>query len=163
DEVVRLHEQHGFKAELRQANSGQELVLKRCPFQDVATTYQTVVCSVHLGLIRGALGKLATGVNADRLEPLAEPRACLRHLHPPPPGEAASSRSASTPSREEERLDRRPALILTASRSRSGIARRDGRRPGVVARCRLRILLAPDARAAGRTLGRCCCVQPTRD
>ena len=80
DEIVRLHEQHGFKAELRQAKRGQELVLKRCPFQDVATTYQTVVCSVHLGLIRGALAELATGVEADRLEPFAEPGACVGHL-----------------------------------------------------------------------------------
>ncbi len=80
DEVVRLHEQHGFKAELRQAKRGQELVLKRCPFQEVATTYQTVVCSVHLGLIRGALAGLATGVEADRLEPFAEPGACVGHL-----------------------------------------------------------------------------------
>ena len=80
DEIVRLHEQHGFKAELRQANNGQEIVLKRCPFQDVATTYQTVVCSVHLGLIRGALAELATGVEADRLKPFAEPGACIGHL-----------------------------------------------------------------------------------
>ncbi|HEU5141563.1 MAG TPA: helix-turn-helix domain-containing protein [Solirubrobacterales bacterium] len=80
DEIVRLHEQHGFKAELRHASSGQELVLKRCPFQEVATTYQSVVCSVHLGLIRGALAELATGVEADRLEPFAEPGACVGHL-----------------------------------------------------------------------------------
>jgi predicted ArsR family transcriptional regulator len=80
DEVVRLHEQHGFKAELRQAKRGQELVLKRCPFEEVATTYQTVVCSVHLGLIRGALAELATGVEADWLEPFAEPGACIGHL-----------------------------------------------------------------------------------
>jgi predicted ArsR family transcriptional regulator len=80
DEVVRLHEQHGFKAELRQAKRGQELVLKRCPFEEVATTYQTVVCSVHLGLVRGALAELATGVEADWLEPFAEPGACIGHL-----------------------------------------------------------------------------------
>ena len=80
DEVVRLHEQYGFKAELRQANSGQEIVLKRCPFQEVATSYQTVVCPVHLGLIRGALAELGTGVDADWLEPFAEPGACVGHL-----------------------------------------------------------------------------------
>ena len=80
DEVVRLHEQYGFKAELRQVKSGQEIVLKRCPFQEVATTYQTVVCPIHLGLIRGALAELATGVEADWLKPFAEPGACVGHL-----------------------------------------------------------------------------------
>jgi predicted ArsR family transcriptional regulator len=80
DEVVRLHEQYGFKAELRQVKSGQEIVLKRCPFQEVATTYQTVVCPIHLGLIRGALAELATGVEADSLKPFAEPGACIGHL-----------------------------------------------------------------------------------
>ncbi len=80
DEVVRLHEQYGFKAELRQAHSGQEIVLRRCPFQEVATNYQTVVCPVHLGLIRGALAELGTGVEADWLEPFAEPGACVGRL-----------------------------------------------------------------------------------
>jgi predicted ArsR family transcriptional regulator len=80
EEVVRLHEQHGFKPELRQANNGQQLVLKRCPFQEVARTYQTVICPLHLGLIRGALAELGTGIEANSLEPFAEPDACVGHL-----------------------------------------------------------------------------------
>jgi len=80
DEVVRLHEQYGFRPELRRAKKGQEIVLKRCPFQEVATTYQSVICPVHLGLIRGALAELGTGVEADRLQPFAEPGACVGHL-----------------------------------------------------------------------------------
>jgi predicted ArsR family transcriptional regulator len=80
DEVVRLHEQYGFKPELRRAKSGREIVLRRCPFQEVATTYQAVICPVHLGLMRGALAELGTGVEADRLEPFAEPGACVGHL-----------------------------------------------------------------------------------
>src|SRR5256885_3641560 len=32
DEIVRLHEQFGFRPELRRAKSGQEIVLRRCPF-----------------------------------------------------------------------------------------------------------------------------------
>jgi predicted ArsR family transcriptional regulator len=80
DEVVRLHEQYGFRPELRQAKSGQEIVLQRCPFQEVATTYQAVICPIHLGLMRGALAELATGVEADWLEPYAEPDACVGHL-----------------------------------------------------------------------------------
>ena len=80
DEVVRLHDQLGFRPELRQTKSGQELVLKRCPFQEVATNYQAVICPVHLGLIRGALAALGTGVEADWLKPFAEPGACVGHL-----------------------------------------------------------------------------------
>jgi predicted ArsR family transcriptional regulator len=80
DEVVRFHEQYGFKPELRRARSGREIVLRRCPFQEVATTYQAVICPLHLGLIRGALAELGTGVEADRLQPFAEPGACVGHL-----------------------------------------------------------------------------------
>lgn len=80
DEVVRLHEQFGFRPELRGAKSGQELVLKHCPLQEIATTYQSVICPVHLGLIRGALAQLGTGVKTDRLEPFAEPSTCIAHL-----------------------------------------------------------------------------------
>jgi predicted ArsR family transcriptional regulator len=83
DEVVRLHEQFGFRPALRRVKSGQEIVLKRCPFQEVATTYQTVTCPVHLGLMRGALAQLGTGVEADWLEPFAEPDACVAHLTDP--------------------------------------------------------------------------------
>jgi len=80
DEVVHLHEQFGFSPELRRAKGGQELVLKRCPFQELATTYPAVICSVHLGLVRGALAELGTGVEADGLEPFAEPGACVAHV-----------------------------------------------------------------------------------
>ena len=76
DHVLRLHQQYGFRPQLRQAKNGQEIVLKHCPFQEVATTYQTVICPVHLGLIRGALTELRTGIEADWLEPFAEPDAC---------------------------------------------------------------------------------------
>ena len=80
DQVVRLHEEHGFSPELRRAPSGQEIVLKRCPFHEAATTYPTVICSLHLGLVRGALAELGTGVQADWLKPFAEPGACVAHI-----------------------------------------------------------------------------------
>jgi predicted ArsR family transcriptional regulator len=80
NEVVHLHEKFGFGPELRRAKSGKEIVLKRCPFQELATTYPAVICSVHLGLMRGALAELGTGVEADGLEPFAEPGACIAHV-----------------------------------------------------------------------------------
>ena len=80
NQVVRLHQQYGFRPQLRQAKNGQEIVLKRCPFQELATTYQTVICPVHLGLMRGALAELRTGIETDWLKPFAEPGACVAHL-----------------------------------------------------------------------------------
>jgi predicted ArsR family transcriptional regulator len=80
DEVVHLHEQFGFSPELRRAKSGQEIVVRGCPFQELATAYPAVICSVHLGLMKGALAELGTGVEADWLEPFAEPGACVGHL-----------------------------------------------------------------------------------
>ena len=80
DQVVRLHEEHGFSPELRRAPSGQEIVLKHCPFHEAATTYPTVICSLHLGLVRGALAELGTVVEADWLKPFAEPGACVAHI-----------------------------------------------------------------------------------
>src|SRR5207245_8830446 len=47
DELIHLHEQAGFRPELRRAKNGQELVLKHCPFQQVATTYQSVICPIQ--------------------------------------------------------------------------------------------------------------------
>jgi len=75
-----LHEQFGFSPELRRAKSGQEIVLKRCPFEELATTYPAVICSLHLGLMRGALVQLGAGVESDSLEPFAEPGACIAHV-----------------------------------------------------------------------------------
>ena len=80
DAVIRVHEQAGFRPELRRTKNAQEIVLRHCPFQEVATTYQAVICPIHLGLIRGALAELDTGIEADSLEPFAEPGACVAHL-----------------------------------------------------------------------------------
>lgn len=49
--------------------------LTACPLLSVARRHSAVVCGVHQGLIDGVLG----GPGA-RLEPFAEPRACLVRL-----------------------------------------------------------------------------------
>lgn len=57
------------------------IILQRhCPFLEVAQTHQDVVCSVHLGLMRGILEKLNAPVNAERLIPFASPAGCEAHL-----------------------------------------------------------------------------------
>jgi predicted ArsR family transcriptional regulator len=56
--------------------------LRHCPFREVAEQHRDVVCSLHLGLIRGVLAEARAPLLADRLEPLVEPSLCLAHLAP---------------------------------------------------------------------------------
>lgn len=54
--------------------------LRHCPFLEVAAEHREVVCSLHLGLMRGVLGEVRAPLAADRLEPFVEPSLCLAHL-----------------------------------------------------------------------------------
>ncbi|MGH3199643.1 MAG: helix-turn-helix transcriptional regulator [Streptosporangiaceae bacterium] len=54
--------------------------LRHCPFLELAEEYGQFVCLIHLGLMQGALAELRAPVTAARLEPFAEPSACLAHL-----------------------------------------------------------------------------------
>lgn len=56
------------------------ILQRHCPFLEVAQTHQDVVCSVHLGLMRGTLEKLNAPVSAERLIPFASPAGCEAHL-----------------------------------------------------------------------------------
>jgi predicted ArsR family transcriptional regulator len=80
NQVVHLHQRLGFRPELEHATNGNEIVLKRCPFHQTATSYQAVICPLHLGLIRGALAELGSGVEADSLQPFARHGACVARL-----------------------------------------------------------------------------------
>lgn len=54
--------------------------LRRCPLLDTARQYPDVVCSVHLGIVRGALAELGGEPERTALLPFAEPGACRLHL-----------------------------------------------------------------------------------
>lgn len=56
--------------------------LRHCPFREVAQQHAEVVCSLHLGLIRGALAEVRAPLEATRLEPFVGPSLCLAHLAP---------------------------------------------------------------------------------
>lgn len=65
------------------AGSHVLIELHRCPFLDVAREHPDIVCSVHRGLMEGALERLqAPGVGVT-LEPFARPGVCLLHLTTP--------------------------------------------------------------------------------
>jgi predicted ArsR family transcriptional regulator len=58
------------------------LGLRHCPFREIAVTQPELVCSLHLGLIRGVLSEVRAPLTAERLEPFVEPSLCLAHLTP---------------------------------------------------------------------------------
>jgi predicted ArsR family transcriptional regulator len=62
----------------------EQIRLRHCPFLELAQEHEQLVCSVHLGLMQGALAELRAPVAADRLQPFAEPDSCLAHLAPAP-------------------------------------------------------------------------------
>jgi predicted ArsR family transcriptional regulator len=58
--------------------------LRHCPFREIAEQHREVVCSLHLGLMRGVLAEVRAPLVADRLEPFVQPSLCLAHLQPAP-------------------------------------------------------------------------------
>ncbi|HST91379.1 MAG TPA: hypothetical protein VLJ13_04195, partial [Brevundimonas sp.] len=56
--------------------------LRHCPFREIAVEHPELVCSLHLGLIRGVLSEVRAPLTAERLEPFVEPSLCLAHLAP---------------------------------------------------------------------------------
>jgi predicted ArsR family transcriptional regulator len=70
----------GFAPELAVDGSRYRLLLRQCPFREVAERHQDVVCALHLGLMQGALAQLRTPVTVGRLQPFAEVRGCIAEL-----------------------------------------------------------------------------------
>lgn len=82
-EVIALLDGQGFAPSTDARSS--VVKLHRCPLLEAAYRNPQVVCSVHLGLVRGALDEL--GADPDRtedtaLQPFSEPGACRLDLVP---------------------------------------------------------------------------------
>ena len=71
-------------ASVADADAGVVIELHRCPFIDVARSQADIVCSVHRGLIQGALERLDAPFGRVTLEPFARPGVCLARLDPEP-------------------------------------------------------------------------------
>jgi predicted ArsR family transcriptional regulator len=54
--------------------------LRHCPFQEVAEQHREIVCSLHLGMIRGVLAEVRAPLDAEGLEPFVQPSLCLARL-----------------------------------------------------------------------------------
>lgn len=58
----------------------QPLRLRNCPFREVATSHPQITCTIHLGLMQGALEEMDSPLTVDRLEPFVQPSLCVAHL-----------------------------------------------------------------------------------
>jgi predicted ArsR family transcriptional regulator len=84
EEVVRrlisLLDEIGFHPRLEQGAHGRRILMRPCPFLELARAHQDVICPIHLGLIRGALAELGARTRATELEPFAQPDLCVVRL-----------------------------------------------------------------------------------
>lgn len=87
--VVRVLETIGFAPEAAPgdtADADQQVIrIRHCPFREIAEQHREVVCSLHLGLMRGVLAEVRAPIAAERLEPFVEPSLCVARLAPAPP------------------------------------------------------------------------------
>jgi predicted ArsR family transcriptional regulator len=84
ERVVTMLDDVGFAPELDTTDpTNPRVLLRRCPFLDVAKDHQQVVCGIHLGLMQGALDELGAPVEARDLLPFVEPDLCVSHFKVP--------------------------------------------------------------------------------
>lgn len=74
----------GFEPEVAETEDGVDLLLHNCPFRDIAARYPQTVCSLHLGILKGALADVGSDARATALLPFVTPNLCVARLasHP---------------------------------------------------------------------------------
>ncbi len=78
NQVGRLFDQLGFAPQLVTEPDRMEIELHACPFRDLAGTAPQIVCTVHLGLLRGALSRLGVeSAGRATLTPFVGPELCV--------------------------------------------------------------------------------------
>ena len=81
--LARLLERLGFKPE--PDRPGHRLLLRRCPFEEVARENRGVVCTIHLGMITAAAERLDAPLAVAGLDPFVsdDPLLCVVRLAAP--------------------------------------------------------------------------------
>ena len=80
DPLLRVLTEIGFEPQLRAEDN--TIVLPACPFRAEARDNPDVVCSVHLGLIKGLVRERGHDPSGIRLLPCVQPHLCLVELPP---------------------------------------------------------------------------------
>lgn len=99
-QLIELLDDIGFVPELAPPTAGQdatgrdgtgrEIWLNHCPFLELIEEHREIVCSVHLGLMQGALTEMRAPLAAERLVPFVTPSRCVAALAPLSSDEAGS-------------------------------------------------------------------------
>lgn len=79
--LMHLLEDLDFDPESR-PGTPEQVGLRHCPFLDLVPEYSTVICSLHLGLMQGAMQDSPTEVTD--LVPFAQPDLCVAHVRQRP-------------------------------------------------------------------------------
>ncbi len=81
EKLTAIMTELGFAPRPGAGDAGQyRLDLLHCPFREVAERHKDVICSLHLGMMRGALARMRAPLGADRLDPFVEPGLCVARL-----------------------------------------------------------------------------------
>jgi len=78
--LLALLDEVGFQPKLEAGRRRRRVLMRPCPFLELARRHQDVVCPIHLGLMRGALAELGAETTATSLEPFVRPDLCVAQL-----------------------------------------------------------------------------------
>lgn len=93
--LVDLLDDLGFAPEQQASSADGRLALRHCPFLELVESGAQLVCSLHLGLMQGAMAVLGAPVTVERVEPFVEPDLCVAHLAATAPGRLDGPEDAS--------------------------------------------------------------------
>jgi predicted ArsR family transcriptional regulator len=80
ERLVGLLAEIGFQPHIEESGRGRRILMRPCPFLELARAHQDVICPIHLGLIRGALAALGATTRATKLEPFVRHDRCVARL-----------------------------------------------------------------------------------
>jgi predicted ArsR family transcriptional regulator len=80
--VNELFKNLGFDPELAADRAHRRIDLHACPFRATARANPEVVCSLHLGLLKGFLARMSAPPMTVELRPFVEPSLCVAYLSP---------------------------------------------------------------------------------
>jgi predicted ArsR family transcriptional regulator len=76
--LSQILDQEGFAAE----QHDDQIEMRRCPFYALAENSPQVICSLHQGIIDGALSEAGSKQTVERLDSFLEPSLCVARLRP---------------------------------------------------------------------------------